>query len=116
MSRCRTATSCSSAARHLRSNAMTNDNFSRRWPLALAAGVAALLAAFAQAQPKAKKPNLSGMWQAANTANWNLETHASEAGPAAFGALLAVPPGPGVVVGGEIPYLPAALAQRNKNR
>src|SRR5690606_3406649 len=34
----------------------------------------------------------------------------------ALGALLAVPPGPGVVVGGEIPYLPEARAKREENR
>ena len=83
----------------------------------IVAGLAALLTAPALAQSKGKQPNLSGVWQAANTANWELEAHAAEAGPAPeLGALLAVPPGPGVVVGGEIPYLPAALAKRKKNR
>jgi hypothetical protein len=52
-----------------------------------------------------------------NTANWDLEPHGAEPGPTpATGALLAVRPGPGVVVGGEIPYLPAAREQRQKNR
>jgi len=63
------------------------------------------------------KPNLSGLWQAMGTADWDLEDHSSEAG--AFfqlGALGAVPPGQGVVEGGEIPYLPAALAQKKKNQ
>jgi hypothetical protein len=79
--------------------------------------LAAVLAAPALAQQtKGAKPNLSGVWQALNTANWDLEAHAAEAGPPAFGALLAVPPGPGVVVGGEIPYLPKAQVQRKKNR
>jgi hypothetical protein len=97
---------------------MTEENLvSRRSSLWIAAGMAALLTAPALAQPNARKPNLSGVWQAANTANWDLEAHAAEAGPApALGALLAVPPGLSVVVGGEIPYLPAAVAQRKKNR
>ncbi|MEQ1885108.1 MAG: hypothetical protein ABL967_08605 [Bryobacteraceae bacterium] len=62
------------------------------------------------------KPNLNGIWQVANAANWDLQTHGPSQGPAAFGALLSVPPGIGVVEGGEIPYLPKALEQRNKNR
>lgn len=89
----------------------------RRSPavLALAAAVAALLSPTLFAQ--AARPNLSGIWQAANTANWDLEPHGAEAGPVpSLGALLAVPPGPGVVVGGSIPYLPAALDKRRTNR
>jgi len=70
------------------------------------------------AQPDAvARPNLSGVWQALNTANWELEAHSAEAGPAPMlGALLAVPPGPSFVVGGAIPYLPDALAKRRENR
>jgi len=61
------------------------------------------------------RPDLSGVWQALNTAHWNLETHAS-AYPALLelGAQFAVPPGPGVVEGGTIPYQPAALAERDR--
>jgi hypothetical protein len=71
----------------------------------------------AQATPAVTTPDLSGIWQALNTANWELEAHAAEAGPvASLGALLAVPPGAGVVVDGTIPYLSAALAQRQRNR
>jgi len=61
------------------------------------------------------KPNLNGVWQAMNTANWDLQTHGPSGGPASFGALLAVPPGQGVVEGDDIPYLPAGLDQRKKN-
>jgi hypothetical protein len=62
-------------------------------------------------------PDLSGIWQANNTANWNLEPHAAEAGPMfQLGAAFSIPPGLGVVDGGEIPYLPAALDKRNANR
>ncbi len=97
---------------------MTGGSFvSRRVSALLAIGASVLLAAPVFAQQEAKTPNLSGIWQAANTANWDLEAHAAEAGPKPeLGALLVVPPGPGVVVGGQIPYLPAALAQRKKNR
>ena len=61
-------------------------------------------------------PDLSGIWQAMNTANWNLEAHVASQGPViALGAAFSVPPGTGVVDGGEIPYLPAALAKRQAN-
>jgi hypothetical protein len=52
------------------------------------------------------KPDFNGVWQANNAASWNLEDHTGEWG---------VPPGQGVVEGGEIPYLPAALAKRQEN-
>jgi hypothetical protein len=62
------------------------------------------------------KPNLNGIWQALNTANWDLREHASRAGlVVAMGAIGAEPGGPGVVEGGEIPYLPAALKQKKAN-
>jgi hypothetical protein len=62
------------------------------------------------------KPNLDGIWQAMGTADWDLEAHSAEAGPFfQLGALGAIPPGQGVVEGGEIPYLPAALEQKKKN-
>ena len=88
-----------------------------RWLPLVAATLLALLASPTFAQSRTARPSLSGIWQAANTANWDLQAHGAEAGPAPMlGALLAVPPGPGFVVGGEIPYLPAALATREANR
>ena len=63
-----------------------------------------------------RRPDLSGMWQALNTANWDLQTHAPSAGPPQYGTLLTVPPGIGVVAGEEIPYLPEAAATRTRNR
>jgi hypothetical protein len=64
------------------------------------------------------KPNLNGIWQAMNTAYWNLEGHS--AAPLGkfweLGAIAAIPAGQGVVVGGEIPYLPEGLAKREENR
>jgi hypothetical protein len=63
-------------------------------------------------------PNLNGIWLAMNTANWNLEGHSAQAIDEwwATGALAGVPAGESVVVGGTIPYLPAALEKRNENR
>jgi len=61
------------------------------------------------------KPNLNGIWQALNTANWDLQTHAARGGPVALGAVGAAPAGPGVVEGEEIPYLPEAAAKKKEN-
>ena len=63
------------------------------------------------------RPDLNGIWQAINTANWDIEPHA--AGPSLvreLGAIAAVPAGLGVVEGGEIPYRPEARAKRDDNR
>ena len=61
-------------------------------------------------------PNLSGIWQAMNTANWNLEDHNAQASLAVeLGAEGAEPGGLSVVDGGTIPYLPAALEKRKQN-
>src|SRR6266446_4223894 len=64
-------------------------------------------------------PNFNGIWQALNTANWNLEAHSAQALDDfwGLGAIAAIPAGKSVIKGdGKIPYLPAALTQRNKNR
>jgi hypothetical protein len=58
------------------------------------------------------KPDLNGVWQAMNTANWDLEDHQALAGFPQMGAIGARPPGQGVVEGNEIPYQPAAAAKR----
>jgi len=52
------------------------------------------------------KPDLNGVWQALSTADWDLQDHA---------ARLGVPAGQGVVEGNDIPYTPAALAQKQQN-
>ena len=52
------------------------------------------------------KPDLSGIWQALNTAAWNIEDHSAERN---------VPAGQGVVEGGELPYLPDARVRRDEN-
>src|SRR4029077_178484 len=62
------------------------------------------------------KPNLNGIWQAVNTANWDLQGHAARTGlVVALGAVGAEPGGLGVVEGEEIPYLPAAAAKKKEN-
>jgi hypothetical protein len=62
------------------------------------------------------KPNLSGIWQALNTANWDIQGHAAAAGPLPqMGAIGAIPPGLSVVEGDELPYLPEAAAKKKEN-
>jgi len=62
------------------------------------------------------KPNLNGVWQVLNAANWDLQSHAAGRGPITeLGAAFAIPPGQGVVEGEEIPYLPAAAAKKKEN-
>ena len=62
------------------------------------------------------KPNLNGIWQALNEANWDIQGHAAGPGRVtALGAADAILPGLGVVEGNEIPYLPAAAAKRKEN-
>jgi hypothetical protein len=63
-------------------------------------------------------PNLSGVWQAMNSANWNLEAHSAEALDEFWelGALAAIPAGQSVVVQGTIPYNAEGRAQRDENQ
>ncbi len=62
-------------------------------------------------------PDLNGIWQALNTANWDIRPHAAQpsALPELLGALGAVPAGRGVVEGGAIPYQPWAEQQQREN-
>ncbi|MEX2582846.1 MAG: hypothetical protein WD766_06215 [Gemmatimonadota bacterium] len=77
------------------------------------------------------RPDMNGIWQALGNAHWDIEPHTARAalamqpgpvvpvpaeGVLALGAIGAVPAGMGIVVGGEIPYRPEALAQREQNR
>ena len=76
------------------------------------------------------KPDLNGIWQALNEANYDIEMHqakpalAIRQGPYGslpnapvlrLGAVGSVPPGMGVVEGGQIPYKPEALAKKKEN-
>jgi hypothetical protein len=88
------------------------------------------------------RPDLNGIWQAVNTANYDIQAHAarpamavtpapprsgraglSRATPVdlpapavrALGAVGGVPAGEGVVVGNEIPYQPWAAARKEEN-
>jgi len=60
-------------------------------------------------------PDLNGLWQALNEANWDIQAHAAQPGPPQFGALFAVPAGSGIVEGNELPYQPWALAKKKEN-
>lgn len=61
------------------------------------------------------RPKLDGIWQAMNTANWDLQDHSQVGGPTQLGALSSTPGGLGVVDGNEIPYRPEALAKKKAN-
>ena len=52
------------------------------------------------------KPDLQGIWQASNGAAYDLQKHGARPG---------MPAGDGVVVGGSIPYQPAAAAKKAQN-
>jgi hypothetical protein len=82
--------------------------------------------------PGGEHPDLNGIWQAMNEANYDLELHMARsamqerAGPhgpvpakevLTMGAVGSVPPGMGVVEGdGKIPYKPEALAKKQENQ
>ncbi len=92
-----------------------------------AAVAAALLGTFMPASSQAQSsavprtadgiPDFTGIWQAMNTANWDLQAHEARHGPVvALGAAFSVPAGIGIVEGDEIPYLPAAAAKKKENQ
>src|SRR5579864_2535508 len=103
------------------------------WAAILTIAVVVPLAGQAYRAPRLAdgKPDLNGIWQALNEANYDLEAHmarpalALRAGPygpvpaapvLALGAVGSVPPGLGVVEGGEIPYLPDAAKKKKENQ
>src|SRR2546425_11187477 len=61
-----------------------------------------------QTVPRTKdgKPDLNGVWQALNTASWDIQDHSGA---------LAVPPGQGVVEGNDVPYNASAAAKKREN-
>jgi hypothetical protein len=62
------------------------------------------------------KPDLSGIWQAINTAEWDIQAHDAKAGPlVVMGAVGGIPAGLGVVEDGPLPYRPEALAKKKEN-
>jgi hypothetical protein len=62
------------------------------------------------------KPNLNGIWQAMNEANWDIEGHSAGPGRVqSLGAEDAEVPGLGIVEGGPLPYLPAAATKKKAN-
>ena len=105
-------------------------HYQKKIALLVIAAAMALCAATSYAQQKAPapakraariagQPNINGVWQAMNSANWNLEAHSAEAlkGFWQLGSLAAIPAGQSVIDGdGKVPYKPAALAKRDANR
>jgi hypothetical protein len=111
--------------------------------LSTAAAAAALFSLMTQSAPPAAaaaqdttgriagKPDFNGIWEANNTANWDLQTHKARpmvaqpgvipnsvvlAAPVvALGSIGWVPAGLGVVEGEEIPYKPWAAARKKEN-
>src|ERR1700685_1068526 len=62
------------------------------------------------------KPELSGIWQAINTAEWDIQGHDAKAGPlVVMGAVGGIPAGLGVVEDGPLPYRPEALDRKKEN-
>jgi hypothetical protein len=103
--------------------------------LILLAASTAVLLAQAQRAPAGRiagKPDFSGIWQANNTANWDLLTHAARpmvahpgflpntvtlgAPVLGLGAIGWVPGGMGIVEGDTLPYLPWAAARQKENQ
>jgi hypothetical protein len=62
------------------------------------------------------EPDLNGIWQALNEANWDVEAHSAQPSPfpELLGAYLAEPGGLSVVDGGKIPYKPEALVVKKE--
>jgi len=99
--------------------------------LAIAAPLCGQSSTYRAPRAEGGKPDLNGVWQVLNEANYDLEGHSARPamavrpgpyGPVpaaqvlALGAVGAVPPSLGVVEGGEIPYKPEALKQKQDNQ
>src|SRR5689334_23419748 len=99
--------------------------------LAIALPLCSQSSAYRAPRVEGGKPDLNGIWQVLNEANYDLEGHnarpamAVRPGPygpvpaapvLALGAVGSVPPSLGVVEGGEIPYKPEALKKKQENQ
>jgi hypothetical protein len=72
--------------------------------------------AYRAPRTKDGRPNLNGVWQAVNEANWDIEPHSAAPGPFwQLGAAYSTPPGLGIVEGGTLPYKPEALQKKKDN-
>jgi hypothetical protein len=71
----------------------------------------------AQRLPGTDHPDLSGLWQALTSANWDIEPHGVQESPFVrlLGVWAAKPAGEGIVESDEIPYKPEALARKKAN-
>jgi hypothetical protein len=65
-----------------------------------------VIPAAAQRRTADGKPDFNGVWQALNTAAWDIQDHTGQ---------LDVPPGQSVVEGNEIPYQPWAVKKKAEN-
>jgi hypothetical protein len=74
--------------------------------LLVAAIVTSIASAPTWGQVRAGTPDLQGVWQALNTAAWDIQDHAARPG---------VPAGQGVVEGNDIPYQAWAAAKKREN-
>jgi hypothetical protein len=88
------------------------------------------VAGYVAARTADGRPNLSGVWQALNEANYDIQAHVARPalavtpgplGPVpaapvlALGAIGGIPASLGVVEGGELPYQPWAAAKKKEN-
>ena len=74
-------------------------------------------AVYAAARTPDGHPDLNGIWQAMNTANWDIQDHGARQGPIlALGAAFSVPAGQGVVEGDEIPVSTVGGGQEEGER
>jgi len=75
-------------------------------PVLAADQISAASATYTPPRTPDGQPDLQGIWQALNTAAWDIQDHSAQLG---------VPAGQGVVEGNEIPYRPEALKKKQEN-